>query len=854
MEDFSLDIGTSDVGVRTFALSSCGNFLALVNDNAELMVHKLHRGLSASRYDAYDNVFRDSGIVQKQIVLDHVRVGCQLSWHPTQPLLAVPSSQGSISLVKSADSGGTSWTDTSLVGLPPLCPGDQPLNLVAFSPCGRFIASADLIGRIVLWDVALKDPIHAVTALPSGPLVSVCWGGVDGDSVLVVTETHFGTFSHGQNFLIVNKTKPSSTVATTVASAAERSNMVVSDSTSVSTLVSREKEKGTVRGIGKERSVEAPAAIHVDDAYVADTSFNDGDDDNDDDDEDDVDDEMVEVSALHSSVVVQKCAAFLEDLVQQAAFQPSSTHRDDKGRRYLVWNAIGSIVSREDGMTNRVEIKFANIDGNNKPEAFPDNYGFTKAALSYEGAFFASDAEDVDSDSVLRRGSTVYYHAFPNQRHLGEANESFTITLPHGEEAVAVTVGSGWAAVASSMQYLRIFSSTGLQLLVSFVKGPVVSLVGCADKLAIFYYEGDNNKLLRVDMLTIHTDGSMRQIVDSIVPLPRSTLSWTGFEVETGTLFMMNSKGMLSSLMNIAGWRWVPVLDGSLKKSVDQSFWPIAVKTDRLCYVLLNGESQPAIHPQPVIATKHFKIPICESKEGKDRGEIQNERSRSMLWQSLKSSNYTEQLKTSESFRISCGYLDPDTLSSLVAEADKSVLVLFQEACKAQRIPIAIDLCRRLVTEKAMWSGITIANYFGRTHLASMLQDLLEKRSMDSVRTTRAYEVREDIHSYKEPRHEISDVGQRPTMPATELVGEGLGLSKKLSGRSVFDTPVTKKIGKENDGDTDREIESETKLSKATNPFARSSPLSPPLKRKNVFENVKDLKASPSPKKAVLSV
>ena len=99
IEDFSLDISTSDAGVRTFSLSSCGNYLALVDDNAELIVHKLHRGASAtaSRYNAYDNVFRDSGIVQKQIVLDHVRVGCQLSWHPTQPLVAVPSSQGSIS-------------------------------------------------------------------------------------------------------------------------------------------------------------------------------------------------------------------------------------------------------------------------------------------------------------------------------------------------------------------------------------------------------------------------------------------------------------------------------------------------------------------------------------------------------------------------------------------------------------------------------------------------------------------------------------------------------------------------------------------------------------------------------------
>jgi len=885
MAELSLTIDTFDVGVRCFSLSSCGSFLVLVNDNAELLVHRLRR--EKDIYVAYDNIYRDSGVVPKQIVLDHVKMGCQLSWHPSQSLVAIPSSHGSVALLTAVDIQGGSWKETSLVGVPPLSPGDSPLNLVAFSPCGHLLLSADIAGRIIVWDMEMKDPIHAVVSSPSTPFVSLAWGGSGGRSVLAVNETHFCWFVHDQshdkspsssavsNVATIPTATSTSHLAHTVAPSltpapaspiaftiddAARGKHSMSVSSPV-TLPGRTKDQQPVK-VANRKSNTVDGIEHtvvgnmsrgpdVDDDYDRDGARSDSDGIL-----DDVEDgeESETFATQYSASIVQKCIRYFDEITRQVPFQPSSTSRDEKGRMYLVWNAVGSIVSREDGMTNRIEIKFTNIDGNNKPEAFPDNYGFTKASLSYEGAFFATDAEEAESDVVSHRGSTIYYHAFPNQRHLGDANESFTSTLPHGEGAVAVAVGSGWAAVVTSQQYLRIFSSTGLQLLVSHLKGPIISLVGCGEKLAIFYYGSEHNSQIQVEVLTIHSDGSMKQIVETNVPHPKSaSIFWVGFENETGTLFMMNSLGVLSAIMLVAGWRWVPVLDSSLKKGADQCFWPIAVKTDRLCYVLLNGESQPAIHPQPVIATKLFRIPICESKEGKDRGEAQNERSRSMLWHSLKSFNFTEQLRILESQRIYHSHLDPETFTAAAADTDKSILVLFQEACKSQKIAVAVDLSRRLVTEKAIWSGITIANYFGRTQLASLLQALLERRANESSLRIRPHEGNE---AYDDDEFQNAGTGilNQEVPHDTEKIGESLGLSKKLSSKSIFDTPAAKKSGKENGDETDREAESETKLSKAANPFARSCPLSPPLKRKSIFENVKDLKASPSPKKAVLSV
>jgi hypothetical protein len=358
--------------------------------------------------------------------------------------------------------------------------------------------------------------------------------------------------------------------------------------------------------------------------------------------------------------------------------------------------------------------------------------------------------------------------------------------------------------------------------------------------------------------------------------------------METSTLFLLSSSGVLCALLFAAAWRWVPVLDNSLKKSIDQVLWPVAVKLDRLCYVLLNGESQPAVHPQPVITTRHFRLPISESKDGKDRGEAINDRARAMLWESLKLSTVLELMRTEESFRTASGCLDATVLGEVGFEADKRILVMLQDACKSGRIASALDLSRRLVTEKAVWSGIAIANHFGRTQLARNLQDLLEQRRDVFSASSRA-DDRSPANTRKDDRHldistgsvtggsmndrsklsssdsnrenydsNLHGVSERDRVSAVPT--NGLGLSKKLNARSaVFETPaVSKNAWKESEPDdngTDHELESAVKPVHASNPFLRSSPLSPPLKRKNVFDTIKDLKTSPSPKKtAVLSV
>ena len=48
----------------------------------------------------------------------------------------------------------------------------------------------------------------------------------------------------------------------------------------------------------------------------------------------------------------------------------------------------------------------------------------------------------------------------------------------------------GWCAVATSLGYLRVYSSTGMQLLLITLKGPVLCMSGHGAELAVYYHTG----------------------------------------------------------------------------------------------------------------------------------------------------------------------------------------------------------------------------------------------------------------------------------------------------------------------------------------------------------------------------
>jgi hypothetical protein len=427
----------------------------------------------------------------------------------------------------------------------------------------------------------------------------------------------------------------------------------------------------------------------------------------------------------------------------QEPFQPSSTANDSKERRLMVWNDVGYIRLDEDvdSQENRIEVNFTNMGGRNKSFAFGDKLGFRIASLSNEGAFFATDIEEVDEDDANYKtpgGSKLFYHAFPG--HLNGANESFYLDLQEGEKALCVTVGAGWAAVATSKGLLRVFSSTGVQLHVYWLKGPIVTLVGSGSQLAVFYSAGqpvDGTSRINVELYSLFFDAPDQNrcvLADHAVPVSKKgNMVWAGFEKEHKTLVMLDSEGMMSMLLKPLGWQWMPIYDvHEHRKSPDMHYWPIMVSGTNFTFILLNGETMPTVWPHPAATTRELRVPVANYGKGREF-KVWDEHSHSLLYAQAISA-HAEKVKTDcivSGERNHDEAMDEEALEAVQMQADKMVLIMLQTSLKAGQTAKAADLSHKLRTDKGLAAGIQLANKFGKVEIARLLEDIQDYRAQE---------------------------------------------------------------------------------------------------------------------------
>jgi chromosome transmission fidelity protein 4 len=98
------------------------------------------------------------------------------------------------------------------------------------------------------------------------------------------------------------------------------------------------------------------------------------------------------------------------------------------------------------------------------------------------------------------------------------------------------------------------------------------------------------------------------------------SLAWAGFDND-GSLMTLDTKGMLSMLVcagsNSTGsalvWEWMPMLDTiGLRKSADDSHWPISVVDGKLvCVPLKGGTKYPDATRRPVTTALGLRLPLA---------------------------------------------------------------------------------------------------------------------------------------------------------------------------------------------------------------------------------------------------
>jgi chromosome transmission fidelity protein 4 len=333
----------------------------------------------------------------------------------------------------------------------------------------------------------------------------------------------------------------------------------------------------------------------------------------------------------------------------QPAFAPSSSPLD-LPRRFLCWNHIGSVILRHDqDSRNTVDIHFTD-SAFRRPISFTDNQGFIIGSVGEDGGIFATDLDDEEDgeaneellvglsertrqlvqrssrrvrDSNKLTGSKIYFHRFETFAALRD--KDWHLTLPSGERAMGCAVGKGWAAVMTSRRFVRLFSSGGNQGPLFWLDGEPVTMAGRSRFLAVFFHRGDplrdgtqqiGYKLIDAVANGVVSSGSVSCISAG------ATLSWVGFSND-GSLMAMDSEGMISMLVYTAGsmaettylgasWDWVPMLDTlGLRKSSDDSFWPVTVYDGKLvCVPLKGGVKFPDAARRPVTTTLGLRLPF----------------------------------------------------------------------------------------------------------------------------------------------------------------------------------------------------------------------------------------------------
>ncbi|KAA0169714.1 hypothetical protein FNF27_06895 [Cafeteria roenbergensis] len=309
----------------------------------------------------------------------------------------------------------------------------------------------------------------------------------------------------------------------------------------------------------------------------------------------------------------------------QPVLQPGAslpTHRDPR-RRFLCWNRVGAVTSRDDDSHRTVEIELddsslASGKGRGTTVRLTDTEGFTMAALSEEGAVLAAPAPAAapgDGGAGARRGgrgaaegSLVTWQPLRGWTEGGRAR--WDMRLPAGEEARVVAAGREWLAVATSRRQLRVFRTSGVQEAVFLLPGAVVSMVGrgallmvvtasgpptaqgqtlewqlwvCGDARAsglgsaAGVGSGAPGACASVGLGGLGGRGGVgpagmpgvalgmgsvpRVVAAGVLPQrPGEQLTWAGF-TEEGLAVVADSGGLLSALSPGAGWAWTVLAD-----------------------------------------------------------------------------------------------------------------------------------------------------------------------------------------------------------------------------------------------------------------------------------------------------
>uniref|UniRef100_A0A0F8BBI7 WD repeat and HMG-box DNA-binding protein 1 n=1 Tax=Larimichthys crocea TaxID=215358 RepID=A0A0F8BBI7_LARCR len=726
-------------------------------------------------------------LLQKTNDVSNAKSLCRLAWQPkTGKFLAVPV-ETKVHLYER----GT-WDHVSTLSDDLLT---QPINVVAWSPCGRFLAAGSVGGALNVWDASSKLCVERQKHEKGFTVCGLAWHPSGSQIAYTDTEGCLG--------LLDGLSTSTSTTSTSTTKVAEKKPANDFDD-----LFDDDDDRLMDEGLSDTNSpAKKPAAVD--------------DDDDDDflvpatgrvrnrailDDENSLDtgslklgrDKFGEDDDDAGSAVMPAAAAPLVPLrpvydgpmptPPQKAFQPGSTPAH-LTHRFMMWNSVGIVRGYNDEQDNAIDVEFHDTAVHHAMH-LTNSLGHTMADLSQEAVLLACPS----TDELASKLQCLHFSSW-------DTNKEWMVDLPKDEDARALCLGQGWAAVATSALMLRLFSIGGVQREIFSLPGPVVCMVGHGEQLLIVYHRAtgfDGEQALGVQLLQFGR--RKRQLING-EPLPlsrRSYLSWLGFTAE-GTPCYVDSEGVIRMLNRSLGNTWMPVCNTrETCKSKSDHYWVVGVHENpqQLRCIPCKGSRYPPTLPRPAVAILPFKLPLCQTAT--EKGQMEEQFCRSVLFHN----HY--------SFLSSSGYeIDEDGRSQSQKEQQELLMKMFALSCKLEREFRCVELAE-LMTQNVVTLAIRYASRSRRMALAQRLSEIaLEK----------ANQIQEEEEEEEEEEPEYS----RRT--------SGYGQSGRHGNRrnQEEEEEQGEELREEEDGGQEMETEEPAETRRRVNPFAKEagSPVTP---------------------------
>ncbi|XP_052001840.1 WD repeat and HMG-box DNA-binding protein 1-like [Xyrauchen texanus] len=638
-------------------------------------------------------------VLQKSSDVSNAKSLCRLAWQPRAgKLLAVPVDM-TVQLYDRA-----TWTHISTLSDDLIT---QVVNVVVWSPCGKFLAAGTVGGNLLIWDVEAKLCIERQKHEKGFTVCGMAWHPSGGQIAYTDNEGCLGLLEGVSS----SSSSSSSTTQSTKAPAGKKTN-------DYDDLFDEDDDRMLDDGMSDSRSPVKKAVM---------------DDDDDDDlmpatgrprnrgaflDDDSQDAGSVKLDKLPeedcSSAILPVVAPAVSrpiydgpmPTLPQRAFQPGSTPVHLM-HRFMMWNSVGIVRGYNDEQDNAIDVEFHDTAIHHAMH-LTNTLGHTMADLSQEAVLLACEC----TDELASKIQCLHFSCWDTQKE-------WMVDLPKEEVVRALCLGQGWAAVATSTLMVRLFSIGGVQKEIFSLPGAAVCMAGHGEQLLIVYHRGtgfDGDQALGVQLLQLGR--KQRQVIHG-EPLPlsrKSYLAWMGFTAE-GTPCCIDSEGVVRMLNRTLGNTWAPV--GNTRdtcKSKSDHYWVVGVHENpqQIRCIPCKGSRFPPTLPRPAVAVLSFKLPYCQTTTEKGQMEEQ-------YWRSKLFHNHY-------GFLSSSGY-EIDNEGQIQTEKDQQELLMkmFALSCKLEREFRCVELAE-LMTHNVVTLAIRYASRSRRMALAQRLNELaLEK-------------------------------------------------------------------------------------------------------------------------------